>query len=51
MLEKEELTGKIINACMEVHNELGNELQNSKKGNYVSNSESVWQYKGNKDEK
>ena len=24
MLEKEELTGKIINACMEVHNELGN---------------------------
>ena len=23
MLEKEELTGKIINACMEVHNELG----------------------------
>ena len=24
MIEKEELTGKIINACMEVHNELGN---------------------------
>ena len=24
MLEKEELTSKIINACMEVHNELGN---------------------------
>lgn len=23
-MEKEELTGKIINACMEVHNELGN---------------------------
>ena len=25
MLEKEELTCKIINACMEVHNGLGNE--------------------------
>ena len=24
MLKNEELTGKIINACMEVHNELGN---------------------------
>ena len=24
MIENEELTGKIINACMEVHNELGN---------------------------
>ena len=24
MIEKDELTGKIINACMEVHNELGN---------------------------
>ena len=24
MLKKEELTGKIINACIEVHNELGN---------------------------
>ena len=24
MIEKEEFTGKIINACMEVHNELGN---------------------------
>ena len=24
MLEKKELTGKILNACMEVHNELGN---------------------------
>lgn len=24
MIEKEELAGKIINACMEVHNELGN---------------------------
>ena len=24
MIEKEELTGKIINACMELHNELGN---------------------------
>ena len=24
MLEKEELTGKIINACMEVRNEFGN---------------------------
>ena len=24
MIEKEELTGKIINACLEVHNELGN---------------------------
>jgi len=24
MLKKEDLTGKIINACMEVHNELGN---------------------------
>ncbi len=24
MIEKEGLTGKIINACMEVHNELGN---------------------------
>ena len=24
MIEKERLTGKIINACMEVHNELGN---------------------------
>ena len=24
MLEKKELTCKIINACMEVHNELGN---------------------------
>ena len=24
MIEKEELTGKIIHACMEVHNELGN---------------------------
>ena len=24
MIENEELTGKLINACMEVHNELGN---------------------------
>lgn len=24
MIENEELTGKIINACMEIHNELGN---------------------------
>ena len=24
MIKNEELTGKIINACMEVHNELGN---------------------------
>ena len=24
MIEKEEYTGQIINACMEVHNELGN---------------------------
>lgn len=26
MIENEELTGKIINACMEVHNELGNDF-------------------------